>query len=190
MDVYLTNFHLNTFVNTEYDNYLDSAKQWYYKESGKEHYRLLSYLSTLYQNKTILDIGTYLGASAFALSFNKTNTIISLDISKKKKTLYNNQFPNIEFKIMNVLEHPKLIDASSLIFLDANHQGDFEKDIYNYLIDSKWNGVLIADDINLNKEMKLWWSSLDDSLKIDITKYGHWSGTGLVNFSKDNFYLV
>lgn len=192
MDVYLTNFHLNTFVdNKEYDDYLGEATRWYYSKSGDNHYRLLSYLSTLYQDKTILDIGTYTGASAFALSFNKKNKVISMDIKKSNKKLYNNQFPNIEFKIMNVLKHPELIDSASLIFLDTSpHQGGFEKEVYDCLIDSEWKGVLIADDINLNNEMKSWWSSIDDSLKIDVTKYGHSTGTGLVNFSKDNFYLV
>ena len=42
---------------------------------GKEHYKLLSYFSTLFNNSNILDIGTYSGCSALALSYNSTNTI-------------------------------------------------------------------------------------------------------------------
>jgi len=47
----------------------------FFSEPGKEHYKLLSYLSTLFNNSNILDIGTHLGHSSLALSYNKTNTI-------------------------------------------------------------------------------------------------------------------
>ena len=46
---------------------------------------------------------------------------------------------------------------------------------------SNWNGIMIADDIHLNKPMKKWWKLIDNKYKYDITRFGHWSGTGLIN---------
>ena len=54
-------------------------KNYFLEAPGKEHYRLLSYISTLYNGVTILDIGTYKGCSALALSFNPSNKVVSFD---------------------------------------------------------------------------------------------------------------
>ena len=42
---------------------------------GKEHYKLLAYLSTLFNDTYFIDIGTNYGNSALALSYNNTNKI-------------------------------------------------------------------------------------------------------------------
>jgi predicted O-methyltransferase YrrM len=52
----------------------------FFSKPGKEHYKLLSYFSTLFDNSNIIDIGSHLGHSALALSYNKNNTIYSFDI--------------------------------------------------------------------------------------------------------------
>jgi predicted O-methyltransferase YrrM len=72
-------------------NYIDNYKDIvvneteieFYSHPGKEHYKLLSYFSTLFNNSNIIDIGTHLGHSALALSYNKSNTIYSFDIVDK-----------------------------------------------------------------------------------------------------------
>ena len=158
------------------------VKQYFYLKSGVEHYRLLAHISTYYENETILDIGTFKGGSALALSFNKNNTVISIDIENHLESNINRS--NIKFKILNILNHPKLIQKSKLIILDTAHDGLFEKELYAYLIQSNWNGIIIADDINLNKPMKKWWKSIDKKYKYNLTKFGHWSGTGLINLSQ------
>ena len=50
---------------------------------GKEHYKLLAYLSTTFNFKNIIDIGTHLGNSSLALSYNISNTIYTFDIIDK-----------------------------------------------------------------------------------------------------------
>ena len=40
------------------------------------------------------------------------------------------------------------------------------------------------DDIHLNEQMRVFWENVTDK-KIDVTKYGHVTGTGIINFSKD-----
>ena len=52
----------------------------FYEKPGKQHYRLLSYFSSIFNDSNILDIGTHRGSSALALTYNKSNTIHSFDI--------------------------------------------------------------------------------------------------------------
>ena len=93
---------------------------------------------------------------------------------------------NVEYMTADVL-HPMnnhLIDSASLIMLDTFHNGDWEQDLYDYLIETNWKGIMLCDDIHLNSAMKQWWNNIPKHKKLDITKYGHWSGTGLVWFGK------
>ena len=176
----LQNKILDSIDLAELETDLDPfVKQYFYLNSGVEHYRLLAHISSYYNNETILDIGSYKGGSALALSFNKNNTVISIDIENHLELSINRS--NIEFKILNILDHPNLIQKSKLIMLDTAHDGLFEKELYTYLTESNWNGIIIADDIHLNKPMRKWWKSIENKYKYDITEFGHHSGTGLIN---------
>ena len=176
----LNNSILDSIDLLEYETELAPfVKKYFFLNSGVEHYRLLAHISTYYENETILDIGTFKGGSALALSFNNNNKVISIDIEDHLDS--NIKRSNIEFKILNILDYPKLIKQSKLIMLDTAHDGLFEKEFYTYLIKSNWNGIMIADDIHLNKPMKRWWKLIDNKYKYDITRFGHWSGTGLIN---------
>ena len=146
----LNNSILDSIDLLEYETELAPfVKKYFFLNSGVEHYRLLAHISTYYENETILDIGTFKGGSALALSFNNNNKVISIDIEDHLDS--NIDRSNIEFKILNILDYPKLIQQSKLIMLDTAHDGLFEKEFYTYLIKSNWNGIMIADDIHLNK---------------------------------------
>ena len=69
--------------NNNFKDIIDVNHHEFYNKSGKEHYRLLSYFSTLFNNSNIIDIGTHMGYSAVALSYNKSNTIYTFDIIDK-----------------------------------------------------------------------------------------------------------
>ena len=183
----------------------------FYEKCGKDHYKTLAYLSTLFNNEVILDIGTFQGGSALALSYNKNNKVTSVDIKYQVET--NIDLPNIEFLQGDILSNnlinpktttsiptsglldfedptsvkgPELIQSASLILYDTVHNGIVEKEFHDYLIKINWKGICIWDDIKFrwNKEirqgMQDFWNSIDDNNKIDITKYAHWTGTGLV----------
>ena len=103
-------------------------------------------------------------------------TVTMLDARKEVNTF---QRPN----------DPKTIIKSDLIFLDAAHDGKMEQEIYDFLCRNDYKGILLLDDISLNKEMALFWRGIDKK-KYDITEIGHGkdddfnrSGTGLVDFS-------
>lgn len=152
--------------------------------AGEEHYRLLAYLSTLVSKAKILDVGTYQGVSAAALSYSEDNRVITIDT-----TIDDNlslvKFDNIDFLNCSAMDPVIQLNDYSIIMLDIDHSGNTEKLFTDKLVNTKWSGVLIADDIHLNRNMESWWDSLKME-KYDITKYGHWSGTGLAVLNNTN----
>jgi len=171
--------------------------KFYHGTSGQEHYKLLSYLSNLYNNSLILDIGTYLGLSSMALSNNKNNTVITFDINELN---INKNYPsvkdvkNIVYMVENILDNKAkfydMVKKSNIIIMDVDpHDGVQEPLFMDVFKEAGFEGILILDDINLNKSMNDWWNSISYE-KYDISKYGHWSGTGLVNFNKNTRLIL
>ncbi|BBO79784.1 hypothetical protein DSCO28_03500 [Desulfosarcina ovata subsp. sediminis] len=169
----LTRFSRN-IINKEHRNF-------FFDNEFKEHYRLIAYLSTLFNNATIFDIGTNLGYSAIALSYNPSNTIISYDIRECREIGDPETLKNIEFNIGDVLSDKRLENAE-LIMLDTNHDGSFENEAYRHFHKIGFKGLLFLDDIHLNRPMELFWNTITET-KDDITDLGHWSGSGIVDFS-------
>jgi hypothetical protein len=157
-------------------------------EAGKEHYRLLAWLSLyLEKNEVIYDIGTYLGYSALALSYNRTCRVKTYDITNSipEHGIGPKDRSNITFYMENILsESFSAIKESQVIFLDTFHDGTFEKEFFDALVKIGYKGLLFCDDIHLNPEMKAFWDSISLP-KIDVTSVGHWSGTGIVMFDPD-----
>jgi len=167
---------LNTSFINQYNFYHDIS--YFHLQSGREHYRILMYVSTLFTKQLLYDIGTYRCMSAAALSFSMQNKIKTYDI---KKVLPINPFlPYVEYNIGNVILDTDLI-KSPFIFLDTQHDGIFENILYNHLHSIKWKGFLLLDDIYSYDEMKVFWNDISDD-KYDLTYKGHWAGTGLVHF--------
>lgn len=174
----VTNEELNNLNLDKFKSF--GPRDWFYMESGKEHYRLLVFISTLFDNINIIDIGTYLGESALALSNNQNNFIYSFDVINRKINFNKN---NLKFIVGNVIDYDKSIILNSpFIILDTYHDGTFEEEFYQYLLKMNYKGLLFLDDINLNQEMKKFWDNIQTE-KHDLTKLGHWSGSGLVYFS-------
>jgi hypothetical protein len=125
----------NLILNKDDVNQEDVSE--YLGECGVEHYKLLAWLSTQFNNVNIFDIGTHKGASSSALSYNPSNKVLSFDIclsklSRRKK--------NCEYYEQNLwdVEVIKLwkdrILESPLIFLDIDpHEGIMEYELYSWL---------------------------------------------------------
>jgi len=150
-------------------------------KSGREHYRILSFISTLFENKILIDIGTNNGCSAIALSDNQNNEVITYDVVYLEETKYIDK-KNISFKLKNALNDIDVIKNSSFILLDANQDGNTEKKLYEELIRVDYKGILFIDDINLNSQMKEFWLSVNKE-KYDLTNKGHDTGSGIVLFT-------
>jgi hypothetical protein len=71
------------------------------------------------------------------------------------------------------------------IFIDVDpHDGIQETKMIQKLVDKKYKGYVLLDDIHLNQAMQNFWDSIPVTVrKVDLTEIGHWSGTGLLIFS-------
>lgn len=159
-------------------------------DPGQEHYKLLAYLASLYNNVDIFDIGTYYGYSALALaSGNASNNVLSFDLEVKGSPPV---VPNIMYYFDNLMEESgqklwkKRLLASPLIMLDIDpHEGTREYEFYLWLRDNNYQGIVVCDDIVHFKEMRdNFWDKVAPEHKMDVTKFGHWSGTGLIFFNR------
>jgi hypothetical protein len=159
---------------------------------GREHYKLLSFFSTLFNNSNIIDIGTHLGHSSLALSYNKSNTIYTFDIVDKVRPAIK-KVENIKFCMDNLFDKnvfdkwKDIILSCPFIFLDVDpHNGTMETEIMGYLKEINYDGFIICDDIWYFKEMRdHFWYKIEDKYRYDLTNLGHWSGTGIITFNKD-----
>jgi hypothetical protein len=186
----------NSLTVNEYNEYYQKIvinENDIYKNPGDQHYKLLSYFSTLFNNSNIIDIGTHKGHSSIALSYNKTNTIYTFDIVDNVETSYKS-IDNIKYNYDNLFDTieirekwREIILSCPFIFLDVDpHNGKMEYDFINYLQSIDYKGFIICDDIWYFKEMRdNFWYKIDDKFKYDLTNLGHWSGTGIITFNEN-----
>jgi len=179
---------LNSLIfNDRFKNHGD-----FYSKPGKEHYRLLSYFSTLFNNSNIMDIGTHEGFSALSLSYNKSNTIYTIDIVDKVNQNIKN-IENIKFCYDNFFDKDtfykwkEIILSCPFIFLNVDHHnGTMEFDFISYIKEIGYSGFIICDDIWYYNDMRNnFWYKIEDQYKYDLTDIGHWSGTGIITFNKE-----
>ena len=191
MKITLSKDSLDQINTANYWSYIPAYyKEYFHKPSGEEHYRLLIHLSKTYDGIQISDIGTHAGASAVALSINSNNTVYSLDVQNLRDI--KRPLENVKFNIGNFVENNSLFDdvtKSKLILLDIDHMYTNEIYFYNKLTSLNWKGVLICDDLHVNSHMEKFWSEITHP-KIEITKYGHNSGTGVVIMDDTEFELL
>lgn len=159
-------------------------------EAGKEHYRLLAYISTQFGHKHLLDIGTRYGSSAVALSYNIDNTVHTFDIEKciaHEAELKE----NIAFFKTNIWESKKIALDFPFICLDVDpHNGTMEMELLNFLAENDYDGLVLLDDISaMWPEMNSMWHQIKVK-KHDITHLGHISGTGLVDFGSRTITIL
>lgn len=154
-----------------------------------EHYKLLSYLASLFNNAIIFDVGTAKGMSALAMA-RSNNTIISYDI-KNYVPEWASEYPNVIFKTRTNINdnHPdgnnyQYINSASFILLDIDpHLGKQEDKFLKIIKKIQYKGLILYDDIDLNDQMRKMWTTIMEP-KYDITEFGHASGSGLVDYSE------
>ncbi len=191
MKITLSTNVLNSIDTKKFDANVPAAyQQYYHLEAGKEHYRLLIYIASLFDDVVLADIGTNHGASALALSTNPRNSVYSVDvvnIRSGEPTL-----SNTRFEVGNFIHDSNIFDRiceAKVIMLDIDHEYHNEIQLYDMLCRRDWQGIMLCDDIHLNEPMKRFWSEVKH-LKLDITKYGHGSGTGVIVMDNTEFELT
>ena len=166
----------------------NANSEFFTADAGKEHYKLLAYLSIVLGESFYVDIGTFYGFSSVALSANPKSTVVTFDVcdwvSDDEPVSFKTK-SNVQFKIMDCVNDMTEIVKTKLVVLDIDpHDGVEEVRILDALRAHGYKGLVVLDDINLNAEMKKFWNDIPEK-KYDVSKFGHWSGTGIVVFDPD-----
>jgi len=158
----------------------EENKYEFFGECGRSHYRLLSHISTLFQNSTFVTILSPIAETQnlpeIALSYNDSNKIQNFFLDISLENIADSLQENME-QILN----------SSFLFVDIHpHDGTTEKQIYDFLFDNEYKGLILFDDIWLFKTMRdeLWYK-IPLEYKYDVTLNSHFSGCGLVSFTPE-----
>jgi predicted O-methyltransferase YrrM len=161
-----------------------------------EHYRLLAALVKLVQPKRVVEIGTFCGLSALALKkfLPADGRIITFDLvrwdSLPDTALCPADFADerLRQEIGDLSDpavfetHRAAIRDTELMFLDGPKNDQFERELLRQLetIDFRKPLLLVFDDIRFWNMLALWQEI--GRPKLDLTSFGHWSGTGLVDW--------
>jgi predicted O-methyltransferase YrrM len=161
-----------------------------------EHYRLLAAFMQILNPALVIEVGTYTGISALAMKkfLPDAAKLITFDVIPWK------QIPDVcltddDFKdgrmvqmigdladsaVMN--QHSEMMSKADIIFCDAPKDGIFEPKFIANLSRVKFvkPPLVIFDDIRVWNMLQTW--NEISMPKLDVTSFGHWSGTGLVRW--------
>ena len=120
---------------------------------GNSPFKLYAYLSTLFNNKIILDVGTEYGNSALSFSYNENNKVITYNIIEQGASNISKE--NITCKVMDFRNDNTIdYDNVEVICIDVDpHDGKQEVEMIHFLKDKKWSGILLLDDIHKDHQM-------------------------------------
>jgi predicted O-methyltransferase YrrM len=161
-----------------------------------EHYRLLAALVKILQPEHILEIGTFRGLSALALKkfLPPAGKVTTFDIvpweSVPDTSLRAEDFADgrLRQEIADLSEpgafdsFRALVQETELLFMDGPKDGIFERKFLRNLeaVDSPKPLLVVLDDIRFWNMLTIWHEI--SRPKLDLTSFGHWSGTGLVEW--------
>jgi predicted O-methyltransferase YrrM len=174
----------------------------FYNQYPGEHYRILQSVTRTLQPSVALEIGTATGMGSFSIfrSLDK-GTLHTYDIFPWQH--FPSHLCEDDFSCGKVVqhvvdlsdpvvfkEHLPILNSADLIFIDAPKDGKFEYALLPLLslLDDKANRLLIMDDIRVVNMIDAWRGI--KSPKIDLSSFGHWSGTGLVDLSKKLIFTL
>ncbi len=180
---------------TEFDSRQNDEPYWHNIWPG-EHYKLLAGLVKTINPQLVVEIGTFTGISSLSIlkNLNPSAKCVTFDIipwNEIEDTLLTQQDfekGNLEQVVDDIsnyntcLQYKHLLQKADLIFVDAAKDGVQEKlFLENFAkIGLHQNPWLVFDDIRLWNMLKIW---RDIKMpKLDLTSFGHWSGTGLIKW--------
>ncbi|BAV33909.1 methyltransferase [Sulfuricaulis limicola] len=161
-----------------------------------EHYKLLAGFVKYLKPEVVIEIGTFRGIGTLALAkyLPETGMIATFDpvpwdnvsTTALSKSDFSDKFVqfNDDLAEMHAVEkHRSLLRSADIFFIDAAKDGVMEHRFIKNLkaIGLKANTVVIFDDIRLWNMLDVWRTI--DFPKLDLTSFGHWSGTGVVQWN-------
>lgn|GEM_PF-1015517 len=164
-----------------------------------EHYRLLSALVVETGARNVVEIGTHTGLGTLALkgALQPAGRIATFDLIPW------NQFSNSflrpgDFEDGSVRQfmddlgdasvcarHANLLRETDLIFVDAAKDGSLERRLLDNFesVGLRKGTLVVLDDIRLWNMLDIWRRIRQP--KLDFTSFGHFTGTGLVEWGGD-----
>jgi predicted O-methyltransferase YrrM len=160
-----------------------------------EHYRLLNAIVRVSGSKNVVEIGTATGMGTLALQDGIDGiNVVTYDIIDWDKLAVPSHFDKTDFdggRISQIIgdlsddlvfeQNVNILNSADLIFMDAPKDDVFEYKMAEKLsmLSKKSFKLLIVDDIHFVNMIDFWRSI--SSPKLDVSSFGHWSGTGLVD---------
>jgi hypothetical protein len=162
-----------------------------------EHYNLLGGLVHTIQPKVVVEIGTAEGLSALAMKkyLPADGKVVTFDI-KPWNTIPDTMFKpedftdgRLEQRLGDLAEpacfeaHRSLFEQTDFFFIDGPKDNNFEYRLLDLLktVQFKTRPILMFDDTRLWSMLKFW--HVLPYPKLDLTSFGHSSGSGIVEFS-------
>jgi len=166
-----------------------------------EHYKLLAAFVQALKPRLIIEVGTAEGMSALALKANlpSNGKVITFDL------IHWNDYPNscldpadfIDGRLEQMVadlgdeavadRHRAILEGADLIFIDAAKDGYLEQRLIRNLSALSYSNppIVIFDDIRLWNMLDVWYELRWP--KLDLTSFGHWSGTGVCQLLGQGF---
>lgn len=163
-----------------------------------EHYKLLGGLVKSLGARRIVEIGTATGLSALTLMLElpRDGKLTTFDVVPWPKYYDGTVLEEADFadgRLTQVLDdlqqpsvvekHRALLEEADFIFIDAAKDGVMEQRFIDNLKPLNYRNapIVMFDDIRVWNMLKIWREL--DRPKLDLTSFGHWSGTGLVDWA-------
>jgi predicted O-methyltransferase YrrM len=165
-----------------------------------EHYKLLAGLVLALKPRVVVEVGTSMGLSALAMKkyLPPESKLFTFDIQDWKShpdyALREEDFVDGRLvQFLDDLSNPStcakygdLLKQADLICLDAAKDGISERRFLENFdrVPLREGTFLVLDDIRLWNMLKIWREV--SKPKLDLTSFGHWSGTGIVEWRAKN----
>jgi len=162
-----------------------------------EHYKLLTALVALLAPKVVVEIGTATGMSALAMkaALPADGKIITFDLLPWRGypggVLEDDDFADgrLEQRSDDLStpagwqSNADILRCAEFMFVDAQHTGVQERGFLRGFDEVGLAGgpIVMFDDIRLWRMLAFWQEIARP--KLDLTSFGHWSGTGLVDYA-------
>ena len=162
-----------------------------------EHYRLLAALVRTLNPKIVIEVGTFTGMGTLALAqdLQPAGRLVTFDLlawnsfgdtwlapsdfaaGRVRQVLHDISAPG------GIELHRALFESADLIFVDGPKDGITEAGILANLatLNLSRDVVVMFDDIRVMNMADVW--RRIGRPKMDLTSFGHWSGTGLVDWN-------
>jgi predicted O-methyltransferase YrrM len=161
-----------------------------------EHYRLLAALVSELRPRVIVEVGTYQGLGSLALAKNlppggRVHTFDVVPFARVPGHVLTES--DVQGgRIVQVIDdvtrpqgyerHLPLLRTAEMLFIDAEKDGRMETRLIELLSRTEFEHrpIVVFDDIRVWNMLRIWHDL--DRPKLDLTSFGHYSGTGLVDW--------